>query len=69
MIFGSCHFLFHQSIQRDKIRVIILDMDFLMSLAAALVRRSNADRLDQAAAVFGAFHSPFGSLGDNLLLQ
>ena len=69
MIFGSCHFLFHPSIQRDKIRVIILDMDFLMSLAAALVRRSNADRLDQAAAVFGAFYSPFGSLGDNLLLQ
>ena len=47
MIFGSCHFLFHQSIQRDKTHVVILDMDFLMSLAAALVRRSNVDCLDQ----------------------
>ena len=47
MIFGSCHFLFHQLIQRDKAYKIILDMDALTALTAALVRRSDVDRLDQ----------------------
>ena len=47
MTFGSCRFLFHQFIQRDKAHEIIADADALTSLAAALVRRTDVDRLDQ----------------------
>ena len=47
MIFGSCHYLFHQLIQRDKAHIGVSDMDLLPTLAADLVRRSNLECLDQ----------------------
>ena len=48
MIFGSCHFLFHPFAQRDKPDQITADMDdAAAAYAAAFVRRSGTDRLDQ----------------------
>ena len=47
MTYGSCRFLFHQFIQRDKTHEIITDTDALAPLSAALVRSPNVDRLDQ----------------------
>ena len=47
MTYGSCRFLFHQFIQRDKAHEIIADADTLAPLSAALVRCPNVDRLDQ----------------------
>ena len=47
MTHGSCRFLFHQLIQRDKVHEIIADADALTPLSAALVRCLNVDRLDQ----------------------
>ena len=39
--------LFHQFIKRDKSDQIVLNIDTLAALAAALVRRSYIDCLDQ----------------------
>ena len=47
MIFGSCHFLCHQFIQRDKPDQIIADMDDLTALSAAFVRSPDINHLDQ----------------------
>ncbi len=47
MTYGSCRFLFHQFIQRDKAYEIIADTDALTPLSAALVRSPDVDRLDQ----------------------
>ena len=47
MIFGSCHFLFHQVTQRDEPDQIIADMDALTAFSAAFIRCSDIDRLDQ----------------------
>ncbi len=47
MTYGSCRFLFHQFIQRDKAHKIITDTDALATLSAALVRSPNVDRRDQ----------------------
>ena len=47
MTYGSCRFLFHQFIQRDKAHKIIADADTLASLSAALVRSPDINRLDQ----------------------
>ena len=44
----SCRFLLHQFIKRDKANQIILNVDALATLAAALVRRSYIDCLDEA---------------------
>ena len=44
---GSCRFLFHQFIQRDKAHKVINDADILPPLAAALIRCFNVDRLDK----------------------
>ena len=44
---GSCRFLFHQFIQRDKAHKVINDADILPPLAAALVRGLNVDGLHQ----------------------
>ena len=42
MIFGSCHFLFHKRIQRDEAYEIVADVDALMAVAAAFIRRAEA---------------------------
>ena len=47
MTYGSCRFLFHQFIQRDKTHEIIADTDALTPLSTALIRCPNVDRLDQ----------------------
>ena len=47
MTYGSCRFLFHQFIQRDKAYEIIADTDALATLSAALVRCADVDRPDQ----------------------
>ena len=47
MTYGSCRFLFHQFIQRDKAHKIIADTDALTPLSAALVRCADVDRPDQ----------------------
>ena len=47
MTYGSCRFLFHQFIQRDKTHKIITDADALAPFTAALVRRPDVDRLNQ----------------------
>ena len=47
MTYGSCRFLFHQFIQRDKAHEIIADTDALATLSAALVRSPDINRLDQ----------------------
>ena len=47
MTYGSCRFLFHQFIQRDKAYEIIADTDALTPLSAALVRCADVDRPDQ----------------------
>ena len=47
MTYGSCRFLFHQFIQRDKAYEIIADTDALTPLSAALVRSPDINRLDQ----------------------
>ena len=48
MTFGSCHFLFQPFTQRDKPDQITADMDDVPAAhAAAFVRRSGTDRLDQ----------------------
>ena len=47
MTCGSCRFLFHQFIQRDKAHEIIKDADALATLSAALVRSPDINRLDQ----------------------
>ena len=47
MTYGSCRFLLHQFIQRDKAHKIVADADTLATLSAALVRRADVDRLDQ----------------------
>lgn len=48
MIFGSCHFLFCQRIQRDEANKIVADVDALLTMAAALVRRTDVNRLDSS---------------------
>ena len=47
MIFGSCHFLFHQFTQRDEPYQIIADMDALTAFSAAFIRRPDIDCFDQ----------------------
>ena len=47
MTYGSCRFLFHQFIQRDKAYEIIADTDALTPLSTALIRCPNVDRPDQ----------------------
>ena len=47
MIFGSCHFLFHQFIQRDEPDQIIADVDALAAFSAAFIRSPDIDCLDQ----------------------
>ena len=56
MTFGSCRFLFHQFIQRDKAHKIITDTDALTPLPAALVRSPDINRLDQ---IMGCISSQF----------
>ena len=46
MIFGSCHFFFHQLTERDKAYKIINDMNVLAALSATLIRRSDINCLD-----------------------
>ncbi len=41
MIFGSCHFLFHQFTQRDEPDQIIADMDALTAFSAAFIDRQD----------------------------
>lgn len=43
----SCRLLLHQFIKRDKTDQIILNVDALAALAAAFVRRTHIDRLDE----------------------
>ena len=50
MIFGSCHFLFHQFTQRDEPYQIIADMGALAAFPAAFIRSTDIDRLDQLMA-------------------
>ena len=47
MTYGSCRFLFHQFIQRDKLHKIIADADALAMLFAALVWSTDVNRPDQ----------------------
>ena len=47
MTFGSCRFLFHQFIQRDKPHQIVADLNRLPAFAAALVRRTDVNELPQ----------------------
>lgn len=47
MIFGLCHFLFHQFTQRDEPYQIIADMDALTAFSAAFIRCPDIDRLNQ----------------------
>ncbi len=47
MIFGSCHFLFHQFIQWNEPNQIIADMDALAAFSVAFIRCPDIDRLDQ----------------------
>ena len=53
MTYGSCRFLFHQFIQRDKAHEILADADALATLSAAFVRRTDVDRLDQIMGCIG----------------
>ena len=48
MIFGSCHFLFHKRIQGNKAYEVVADVDALLTMAAALVRRTDVNRLDSS---------------------
>ncbi len=41
MIFGSCHFLFHQFTQRDEPYQIIADMDALTAFSATFIRSTD----------------------------
>ena len=59
MIFGSCHFLFHQFTQRDKPDQIITDMDALAALSAAFIRSPDIDGLDQ---LMGCVRRQFGHI-------
>ena len=47
MIFGSCHFLCHQFIQRDEPNKVIADMNALTALSAAFIRSPDIDCLSQ----------------------
>ena len=47
MVFGSCHFLFHQFTQRDEPDQIIADMNALTAFSAAFIRCPDIDCLDQ----------------------
>ena len=47
MTFGSCRFLFHQFIQRDKAHQIVANLNSLPTFAAAFVRRTYVDRPNQ----------------------
>ena len=57
MIFGSCHFLFHQFTQGDEPYQIIADMDALTAFSAAFIRCPDIDRLDQ---LMGRVRRQFG---------
>ena len=59
MIFGSCHFLFHQFTQWDESDQIVADMDALAAFSAAFVRSSDIDRLNQ---LMGRIRRQFGHI-------
>ena len=59
MIFGSCHFLFHQFTQWDEPDQIIADMDALAAFPGAFIRSPDVDRLDQ---LMGCVRRQFGHI-------
>ena len=59
MIFGSCHFLFHQFTQRDEPNQIVADVDALAAFPAAFIRSPDIDRLDQ---LMGRVRRQFGHI-------
>ena len=59
MIFGSCHFLFHQFTQRDEPYQIVTDMDALAAFSTAFIRSPDIDRFDQ---LMGRARRQFGHI-------